>query len=198
MVYHHGAADGQQGEPRVHTMSFAKKFDQSFAKLKADLTPVLKTLYKQAVDGYVNFHKRSTILLKAFCHNTVNICLGLSLKSFAAITLLPAVLLLATVDLSSRGERDAQQMKAAIAAQLQNTRGNTQTTHAGVDMQEQNKDKLDAAAQKLAGGGPRIAPPILSSDAFQTFMQQTNTARDAQAYLEESLKAAQIEPAAGR
>jgi hypothetical protein len=178
--------------------SFAKKCDESFTKLKADMTPVLKVLYKQAVDGYVNLHKRGTILLKAFCHNTVNICMGLSLKSFAAITLLPAVLLLATVDLSSRGERDAQHMKAAIAAQLQNTRGNTQTTHAGVDMQVQNKDKMDAAAQQLAGGAPKIAPPILSSDAFQAFMQETKTARDAEAYLEESLKAAAIEPAAGR
>ncbi|MDP2205708.1 MAG: hypothetical protein Q8K65_05320 [Alphaproteobacteria bacterium] len=180
--------------------SFAKKFDQSFTKLKADMTPVLKALYKQAVDGYVNLHKRGTILLKAFCHNAVNICMGLSLKSFAAITLLPVVLLLATVDLSSRGERDARQMKDVIAAQLQNTRNNTQTTHAGIDMQHQQKtDKAAAAAaQQLAGGASRIAPPILSSEAFLAFTQETQTARDAAAYLEEARKAAKIEPAAGR
>lgn len=177
-------------------VSFAKKFDQRWAKIKADMMPVLKMAYKQAVDGYINFHKRSTILLKAFCHNAVNICMGLSLKSFAALTLLPAVLIFATVDLSSRGEKDAQKMKATIAAQLQNTRSNTQTTHAGIDMQQQKLDSKDT--HLLAGGAPKIAPPILSSDAFLAFTQETQTARDAALYLEEASKAAKIEPAAGR
>lgn len=197
MFYLQGEAARPQGERRVQTMSFSKKFDQSFAKLKADMTPVLKALYKQAVDGYVHFHKRGMILLKTFCHNAVSVCMGLSVKSFAALTLIPAVILVTTVDLSSREERNAQQMKAAIAAQLQNTRNNTQTTHAGVDMQKSKSDKENQAAQQLAGAA-KIIPPIVSAEAFMTFSQDLQAPRDAAAYLEESLKAAKIEPAAGR
>jgi len=179
-------------------VSFAKKFDQRWAKIKADMMPVLKMAYKQAVDGYINFHKRSTILLKAFCHNAVNICMGLSLKSFAALTLLPAVLIFATVDLSSRGEKDAQKMKATIAAQLQNTRTNTQAMHVGIDIQQQQKidtTDADAIARHLAIGLPKIAAPVSYSENFVTSAQGT---RDAGAYLDEARKAAKIEPAAGR
>lgn len=205
----HGDAGDGKGELRVYTMSFTKKLDQSFARFKADMTPVLKALYKEAVRNYLQLQKRGMILLKAFCHNAINTCMGLSLKSFVAITLVPAVLLVATVDLSARGERNAQQMKAAIATQLQNTRTNTQTTHAGVDMQQTQAGKVNQAAQETQAavakttaqqlaGTKSLVPPIISSEAFQSFVQETKTARDAEAYLKEGLKAAQkIEPAAG-
>jgi hypothetical protein len=209
MFYLHGVAGYSKGEPQVHTMSFTEKIDQSLAKFKVVMIPLIDAFYKEAVDGYINLRKRGTILLKTFCHNAINFCMGLSVKSFAALALVPAVLLLATVDLSSRGERDAQQMKAAISAQLQNTRANTQTTHAGIDMQHTQAGKMNQAAQQTQTGAPdaaaqrladtkRIVPPIISSEAFLTFTQETQTARDAEAYLKEGLKAAQkMEPAAG-
>jgi hypothetical protein len=176
-------------------MSFSKKYGQSLARITAEMTPVIKALYKEAADAYINLHKRGTALFKAFCHNAVNVCLNLSAKSFAMIALVPAGLLLATVDVSSRAEKNAQQMKTAIAAQLQNTRPNTQTSHAGIDMQNTQAGMANALAADLAGAA-RIAPPVLSSDALLTLRQESG-ARDAVAYLEEGLKAAQVEPAAG-
>ncbi len=193
-----GGCLGHLGERQLNTMSFIKNIDHSLAEFKAAMMPLLTALYKEAVDGYINLQKRGAILFKAFCHNAINLCLNLSVKSFAIMTIIPAVLLLASLDLSSRAEKEAQQMKAAMAEQRQNTRINTQTMHAGVDMQQQTTvtPAAAAAAQHLAAT-QKIVPPLISSDAFMTFTQQP-TPRDAEEYLKEGLKAAKkIEPAAG-
>lgn len=190
---------------RMQTMSFMKKFDQSFAELKAAAEPHLRRLYKEAVNGYINFRKRGTILLKAFCHNAINTCMGLSLKSFAALTLVPAVVLLFAVDVSSKGERDAVQLRAAIAAQLAHSRMNTSQAAAAqaaaAAQQQQHATQIGAANAALlqqAADVKKIVPPILPSEAFMSFVGDKETPRDADEYLKEGLKAAkQIEPAAG-
>lgn len=192
---------------RMQTMSFMKKFDQSFAELKAAAEPHLRRLYKEAVNGYINFRKRGTILLKAFCHNAINTCMGLSLKSFAALTLVPAVVLLFAVDVSSKGERDAVQLRAAIAAQLAHSRMNTsqaaaaQAAAAAQQQQQQRATQIGAANAALlqqAADVKKIVPPILPREAFMSFVGDKETPRDADEYLKEGMKAAkQIEPAAG-
>lgn len=192
---------------RMQTMSFMKKFDQSVAELKAAAEPHLRRLYQEAVKGYINFRKRGTILLKAFCHNAINTCMGLSLKSFAALTLVPAVVVFFAVDVSSKGERDAVQLRAAIAAQLAHSRMNTnqaaaaQAAAAAQQQQQQHAAQIGIANASLlqqAADVKKIVPPILPSEAFMSFVGDKETPRDADAYLKEGLKAAkQIEPAAG-
>lgn len=192
---------------RMYTMTFMKKFDQSFAELKAFAEPHLRRLYKEAVDSYINFRKRGTILFKAFCHNTVNFCMGLSLKSFAALTLVPAIVLLVSIDVSSKGERDAKQLRASIAAQLAHSRTNTQAAAAAAAQAAaavrgtQLPGQSGAAASLIqnTADNKKIVPPMISADAFMSFVDNEQTPRDAEAYLREGMKAAQkIEPAAGR